>query len=284
MAVEPNAPFAMPGGATIGIPVGANPPPGHYLSFRSQFSRGNVVDNSGNAIPVSPDINSLFLSYSYVPGIEILGGTYRFSAGIPLLFNSQTAFGLKTTAKGIGDITISPINVSWVLSPGIFASAGMSFSLATGSFKPDGVSMNLGSGKNSASLLFGLSYLRDGWNLSTGSALTVYAENPKTRYRSGAELLIDVTAMKAVSDSFSIGPVGYWRKQISDDANNGTVLLGGGTLDRAEQLGIGIGVEKRFGRGSLNVNLIKNLRTRNTYDAPVLAVNYSIPIGGQRPR
>ena len=278
-AAEPNSPFAFPAGASIGIPVGANPPPGHYLSFRSRFSRGDIVDNSGNAIPVSPDINGLFVGYSYVPNAKVLGASYRFSIGIPIASNSQTAFGFSSSELGFGDLAISPVNLSWSLAPGVFVSAGLSFSIATGKFTPDGVTMNLSSGKNSASLLGGFSYLRDGWNLSAGAALTFYAENSDTQYKNGTELLVDFTALKAVNDSFSIGPVGFWRKQLSDDRNNGTVILGGGTLERAEQIGLGVGFEKRWGPNALNVNLIGNVKTRNTYDAPVLTVNFTMPLG-----
>lgn len=281
-AYEPNTPFAIPTAATIGVAAGANPPPGNYFSISLRSTRGDIVDASGDKIGVSLNSNALALGYSYVPGIKILGGDYRFTATLPVVHVSQSTdisvVHVKTDDSGFGDIAISPFNLSWNLDKGLFASAGVAFNIPIESFNSDITTANVSAGKRSVSLLMGFSNLKDGWNQSIASSLTIYEENPHTHYKSGSELMFNLTVLKEIDNNFSVGPVGFWRKQLEDDENNGP-LLGGGIRARAEQLGLGIGLAKNFGSGQINLNFVKNIRTRNTEDVPVLTLNYSMPFG-----
>jgi len=280
-AREPNIPWSIPPGASIGIPAGANPPLGNYFGVRSAVSYGEVYDADGDAIDVQPDATGVALSFTHVRQNKILGASYRFSAIVPFIRNDQATFGLEDQTTSLADITISPLNLSWATAPGIFASAGLSFNLPTGKYEPDLVTANTGIGAPSLTLHGAYSYLRDGWNLTANAALTINAENPDSDYRSGSDLLVDFTAFKNVGNDMSAGVVGYWRKQMSDDENNGT-LLGGMVAERAEQIGLGLGFTKNWGPKQLNVNFLAPVSTTDTRGSTTLQINYSIPIGAPK--
>jgi hypothetical protein len=149
--------------------------------------------------------------------------------------------------------------------------------LPTGKFSTAPGSINLGSNAVSTSVDVGVSYLRDGWNLSAHANYFINSENRDTDYRSGNELLVNWTAMKDVG-GFSIGPVGYIRQQMTEDRNRGS-FYGGGIAEKARQIGVGIGVSKTFGKVEVNVNYIHDFEVKNTVGGNKLMVNLSMPIG-----
>ncbi len=269
-AREPGTPAAMPGGATAAVPVGANPPPGMYFSSRTEVFSGDIHDGSGNKLPVSLDVKATALQFHWVPGTEILGGTYRAMMLIPLIDLDVAGNG----NSGVGDITISPINVSWMLSPGVFVQTGLSFGVPTGEYKGLGQA-NLGNNVLTTGVDVGFSYLKDGWNASIHANYFSYAKNSANGFQSGDELLINWTAMKGIGGDQSVGLVGYHRQQLQDDTLNGAVFAGG---NRSKVTSIGIGYSKRFGPTELNVNLMRDVSARNDAGGTKLQVNLFTPI------
>lgn len=280
VAREPGIGNIVPSGATLGVPIGANPPPGFFFSSRTTFSFGELKDANGDRSPLDVDLNvkATVLQLHYTPGVTILGGDYRFMALLPVV-NLDQKSSILGNASGteIGDLTISPFNLSWMVEPGIFLTFGTSINVPTGKFDPNGLSYGINSW--GGTLEFGYSYLRDGWNASVHVVYSTQGTNKTTNYKSGDEVLVNVTAMKNMGD-FSIGPIGYWRKQIEDDVNNGA-FYGGGASGRAEQIGLGIGYARPLAGGELNVNLMHDVMAKNTVGGTSLQVNFSIPLGAK---
>jgi hypothetical protein len=278
LAKEPGTPTMMPSGGSIGVPIGANPPPGLYFIQRSEYFTGNVYQGDLK-LPVELRVISSAQQLHWVPGFELFGGSYRAALNIPLVQVEETApNGATNTEAGVGDVIISPLNVSWMLQPGVFVQSGLSISLPTGKFDAAPGSVNLGSNAPSAAIDVGFSYLRDGWNLSAHANYIMYGENKDTDYKSGNEIMLNWTAMKEVGNGFSIGPVGYFRKQVTDDENNG-FAYGGSTSGHAEQYGIGVGLSKRFGPMELNVNYVHDYHVRNTAGGDKFLVNFTTRLG-----
>ena len=282
-AREPGVGNIVPPGATLGVPIAANPPPGFFFSSRTTFSYGELKDAFGNRAGVDLNVKATVLQLHYTPGVTILGGDYRAMALIPIVNLDQTIGAPfppflhgQTKGTGIGDLTSSPFNLSWMVQPGIFLTFGTSINVPTGSFDPNGLSY--GTNTWGGTLEFGYSYLRDGWNASVHVVYSTQETNKATNYKSGDELLVNVTAMKKMGD-FSIGPVGYWRKQLEDDVNRGA-FYGGVASGRAEQMGLGIGYARPMGGGELNLNLVHDVMAKNTVGGTSLQVNFSIPLGG----
>lgn len=274
-AHEPGTPTIMPTGASIGVPVGANPPPGLYYSNRNEYFTGEVY-NGDVALPIDIDVRASAQQFHWVPGNTILGGTYRAMVLMPIVWADQNSSGVESDQFALGDMTISPLNLSWMVAPGVFVQSGISFGLPTGEFSTATGSLNTGTNAFSTGFDVGFSYLNDGWNLSAHANYFIYGENPDTDYRSGQELLINWTAMKDIG-GLKIGPVGYWRKQMTDDRNDGS-FYGGTISGRAEQVGLGIGVSKQFGPVEVNLNYVHDFKVENTLGGDKVLLNLTMPL------
>lgn len=280
-AREPGTPAVMPSGATMGVPVGANfPQPGLYLSSRNSIVRGDVYDGAGNATPLGLDVNAGALQFHWTPGLELWGGSYRAMGILAYQDISLSSGGAEIgTNKSLSDLTLSPLNVHWMTAPGVFVSAGVSLSFPVGEFATDGTP-NGGNNVTALALDAGYSYLRDGWNLSVHGNYFIHSENSDTDYKSGDELLVNWTAMKSVGkDGWSLGGVGYFRTQVTDDQNNG-LAYGGTTAGKVRENGIGIAVARQLGPVQIHADYTWNTMAKNTVGADTFRVNVTMPLGG----
>jgi len=282
-AREPGVPSSVPPGNSMGVPVGANPPPGLYFSSRSGYWDAELSDNDGNYGGQTNTLIDTAFQFLWVPGKKVLGGDYKAFVTIPLLYNHQEREApfpppLQGSASdtALGNIEISPISLSWMVEPGIFVSAGLSVFAPTGSFDPL-APISTGGDFWTLSPSVGFSYLRDGWNASIHANYFTNTKNDTTDYTSGNEILVNFTALKDMG-GFSLGPVGYYRKQLSDDVNDG-IYYGGMTLENAAQTGVGLGFSKRSGPLETNINLTRDVNVRNTVGGTKIWVNVTMPIG-----
>ncbi|MDH4414554.1 MAG: transporter [Rhizobium sp.] len=274
-AREPGTPTAMPTGATIGVPVGANPPPGLYYSNRNDFLFADVYSGDTKT-PIEVDVRASAQQFHWVPGNTIFGGSYRAMFTVPVIWADQSAFGTETDEFGVGDIVVSPFNLSWMIAPGLFVQSGVTLTMPTGKFSTAPGAVNLGSNAFTGAVDVGVSYLANGWNLSAHANYFVHTKNPDTDYRSGDELIVNWTAMKDVG-GFSIGPVGYLRQQVTDDRNEGS-FYGRGISGKARQFGIGLGLTKNFGPVEANISYVHDFEVENTLGGDRVLVNFTVPL------
>ncbi|WHS57652.1 transporter [Pseudomonas sp. G2-4] len=277
LAREVGTPLLVPVGGKVGDPVGANPPEGFLLIVRNGYSFGTMTDNKGKDLPVDVDVVGTGFQFHYVPGIELLGGSYRAATTIPLVSVTQRTSAGKSTSTGISDITLTPVSISWMLSPGIFTSSSLAFGVPTGSFDARGNHPNLGANVVATQFSQAFSYLRDGWNLSTDLTFSTQSKNKDTDYTSGNELLLNWTAMKDFS-GHSIGLVGYGRWQMTGDRNDGAEY-GGTTFGRSRQVAAGIGYTRQFGAIAVNANILSDFASRNALSGQLFQANIIIPLG-----
>ncbi|MBC7143935.1 MAG: transporter [Thioclava marina] len=285
-AREPGVPPSVPPGNTMGAATGASPPPGVYFSSRTGYWDSELRDDNGNFGGQSNTLADTALQFMWVPGTKLWGGDYKAYVTLPLIYNDQSRTAPfpaplqgDSSKTALGNIEIVPFNLSWQVQPGIFMSAGLSVYAPTGDFNPN-APISTGGDFWTFAPSVSYSYLRNGWNASIFATYFTNTENNTTNYKSGDELLVNVTALKDVG-GFSIGPVGYFRKQLTGDKNNGSYY--GGTIQpKSEQAGLGIGFSKRFGPVEANVNLTHDVHVRNTVGGNKLWLNVTMPIGGKR--
>lgn len=65
---------------------------------------------------------------------------------------------------------------------------------------------------------------------------TFNGENPETDYRTGTEFHVEGAISQYLSKQFSLGAIGYYYQQISDDGGSGAIL--GGYRGRVAALGV----------------------------------------------
>jgi len=285
---EFGVPPSVPAGNTMAAPIAFPPPPGFYFNVFSGYLDGSLKGGSGETMGQTNGVFNATTQFMWVPDFEVFGGTYRASISVPFVNIDQTRkapfpnpfqWGSETDF-GVGNIGFSPLNLSWQIEPGIFFSSGFTVFAPIGDFDPN-KAINTGGDFWTFAPEVGFSYLRDGWNLSLNATYFLNTESASTDYRSGDEVLVNATAMKDIG-SWSLGPVGYYRKQVTEDDNNG-FAYGGLTAGRAEQLGLGLGVTKRFGPLNVNVNLTKDVYVRDTVGGTKLWLNLILPLGAKPP-
>ncbi|MGO4853046.1 transporter [Phaeovulum sp. W22_SRMD_FR3] len=279
-AREPGVPPTIPPGATMGVPIAASPPPGLYFSLRSGYSDTTLRDGQGDAMGADVRIRDTALQFLWVPGTQFWGADYKAMVLLPILDIHQTLsapMGSGSAGKtGLGNVEIRPVDLSWQIEPGIFVNAGFSIHAPTGYWSGTAPVSTAGHFWSLAPSV-GFSYLRDGWNLSAHAIYFVNGRNRDNGYRSGNEINLNLTAMKGVGD-WSLGPVAYWRKQVSGDDNGGTAY-GGTRFGRAEQLALGLGVTRQIGKVSANLMLTDDVVAKNTLGGQRLWVNFTLPLG-----
>lgn len=272
-AREPGVLPPMAPGATMGVPIAAPLPPGLFFSSRSAFTNLEYHDANGNKTGVDITIPDTAFVLNYVPGIELFGGQYRASVALPLINVDVSGVG---TTTGYGSLDLRPIDISWETAPGIFVNAGLSF-LAPGDWSASSP-VNAGQNFWSVAPSVGVSYLRDGWNASAHLIYTANTRNGANDYKSGDEVNLNLTAMKDVGNDFSIGPVAYWRKQITPDSNNGTAY-GGTTLASSEAAGLGISATKKIGKVYVNAMYSRDVKAIEAGGGERFWLNFSMPLG-----
>lgn len=280
-AREPGVPTSVPPGNTMGVPVAVTPPPGFYFSLRSGYWDAELKNDQGDDAGQENTLVDTAAQVLWVPGFKLLGGDYRAFFTIPFISNDQSrGFPFppplqgNESGSGVGNIEISPIGLSWQIQPGIFAAAALSVFAPTGDFDSTGIST--GGDFWTFAPNAAISYMRNGWNLTAHASLFFNTENSDSDYQSGNELLVNFTAFKDFGGT-SIGPVGYYRQQLTEDENNGQDY--GGTIQgKAEQIGLGIGVSHRFGPVDVNLNITDDVHVRNAVGGPKFWLNLSMPI------
>lgn len=277
LAREPGVPTTVPAGSTIGVPIAAQLPPGWYFSSRSGYASERDYDANGHYTGAKLTIKDSAAQFLWVPGFKLLDAQYRAFFTVPLLSLDLNAGGgaLKDDNIGIASMEIRPIDLSWQIAPGIFTNAGISFHTPS-NWKAD-KSVNIGGNFWSISPSVGFSYMRDDWNLSLHGLYFINTRNQDSDYKSGDEVLINATATKNFN-GFQVGPVAYWRRQITDDTNYGS-YYGGTTAGRANRAGVGMSVTKRIGSVEVNVAYTHDVVHENTTAGNRLWLNLGIPLG-----
>lgn len=90
LAREPCVGSIVPPGATLGVLIGANPPPGLFFSSRSTLSFGQLKDATGNDAGVDLNVKATVLQLHYTPKVTLLGRDYRAMALVPRVYLDQT--------------------------------------------------------------------------------------------------------------------------------------------------------------------------------------------------
>jgi hypothetical protein len=232
-------------GATIGLPLGALPPPGLYTGLETAYlgllagnsTNGHAVGNQGST--VLPAIAQA-VPLLWVPGWNWWGASY--SASIVQAFYVFTSCGsagcggaLPLVAGGFvyTNTFFNPINLSWNLGNGWFVSTFFNFTAPTGThlagtpnpdywtFEP-GIAFSYLGGNSiaTANLFYDINTRSQGvccQQIGNGSSIT-----------SGNAFYADLMWLWKFG-KWSIGPVGYTEIQTTSDTGTCTFVVAGVT-------------------------------------------------------
>jgi hypothetical protein len=254
-AVEPGDFQATLRGVTIGVPLGAAPPPGFYSSIES-FTGPNGVGvgqngaaegaNAGRGLTVFGQAESLSLVWS--TGYNIFGGSLVLAAIQPFFtvagLGTQPTAGVPTVGTPPMDFTTASFfenwhntvwasAVSWNWHNGWFSSLGLNIQ------GPDGSQYNgtLNQDYWTVSPTAAIAYLSKEWKIAINADYDIHSASaghtgtyaalaaltgvaafaaPGVGYTTGNQLFIDWSA-EYKWGKFSAGPAGYFKFQTTAD-------------------------------------------------------------------
>ncbi|MGC2775800.1 MAG: transporter [Bradyrhizobium sp.] len=264
--------FGSPGleqkpGIVLGGSSAGAPPAGIYM-FQQFFTYQAKITGSGAPPGDTPvRLNSSSTGLLFVPGWTFLGANYDAvivqpvsSLGIGAPINSNY-FGLHNTL-------IIPAELSWKLGDsGLFLKSGLGIYAPDGSISgPAGLS---GAGHPWWTFIPSLyvSYLKDGWNLTTGVFLEMNTKNTVTGYQSGDILHAEFVATKRIG-KWTVGPVGYYYGQVTDDKSS-AFYRNAINVNRYNVWAAGGLVGYDFGPVAVNVWALKDAHADSSGSLPV---------------
>jgi hypothetical protein len=262
-AVEPGDFQATLRGVTIGIPLGAAPPPGFYSSIET-FTGPNGVGvgqnsaaagaNSGRGLTVFGQAESLSLVWS--TGYNVLGGSLVLAAIEPFFTVAGLGTQATATVPTVGTPpmdfstasffenwhnTVWASSVSWNWKNGWFTSLGFNFQ------GPDGSQYNgtLNQDYWTFSPTAAVAYLSKEWKIAVNAEYDIHTASaghtgtyaalaaltgvsgfatPGIGYTTGNQLFIDWSA-EYKWGKFSFGPAGYFKFQTTADTPGSGTLF-----------------------------------------------------------
>ena len=283
---------------------------GQYASFAAQpydpgFNLGvtwysytgsadaSVRLNNGRQVLFGVDstFNSLWLTPTYTPACKVLGGTltlnitglfgYNRQAGSVLLQPSGLTVSRGESLTSGGDlypqvlIAWSKGNHSWM--------AYLMGNIPVGSYNPNRYA-EIGLGHWAADLGGAYTYYAEetGLEFSATLGFTTNWENPDTRYKSGMDAHLDLGASKALSETTSVGLVGYLYHQLTGDSGPGATY--GPFYSSVAALGAQVGHTFTIGGTPVDLNLrgYHEFRAEHRTHGYTLFLTASIPIGGKK--
>ena len=280
-AVEGSTPY-LPG-VTVGIPIGALPPPGLYGSDNNVVIEGGLKDNNGKNLPANVSVYLNIPSILWVPDVKVLGATYAVSLAQPYIQQNLDLTGVgggKSISNGLFNTIVSPVNLSWNLHP-FFIKTGLGVYLKDGYY----TSQVTGAGRvTSAAAIannfwtfepdLALSYLEDGWDLTLHAVIDVNTKNTTTNYQSGDLFFLDFTAGKSFG-KWSVGLGGNFTQQFTDDVSRGIVVNGNG--HKLQQVLLGPYAGYDFGPVSLNARILQGVHAENGFNTSEDHLGISFP-------
>ena len=216
--------------------AGAVPPPGNYFLNYFGYYSGDLRDGSGNktSFPGTGNNGSVSawfdaLRFLKTTGYQIFGANYGFHAIVPLV-HQQLDLGAPNgsrTVSGFGDVTLSPLVLSWH-TPEWHWAAALDIFMPWGKYDKNDGRGSIGANYYSYEPVFAVTYLGPtGWEVSAKFMYNFKDKNKDANflgtdgtYESGDEFHMDYTVGKRFGP-WGVGLAGYYLKQTNDDKFNG---------------------------------------------------------------
>lgn len=269
-------------GVDEGTAAGALPPQGVYFFNETLLTGATLYNNAGDRSStgiksnIAVDVPILL----WVPGVNILGADYALGAAQPFDYVSTSAPGPYSGGTNLGSGTglfntlLIPAQLSWALPNDFHVKTSFGVYLPNGDFETaDKMSFPNATGFWSLEPSIGVSWLRDGWNVSGSFAYNHNFKNDRTNYLSGDIIDGDYTLTKTLG-KWTVGIGGYSQFQLSNDTVNGVTLA-----DRkAAKVAAGPIIGYGFGPVIVHANYNFRLHSINVAQGNEFWLNVTVPL------
>ena len=268
LAREPGVGQSFVPGITLGQANAVPLTPGPRLASRTTYLDANLVGNDSAPTGLRYYTAAEIVLATWVPGWKVLDAGYKIFAVVP--FASSTLVRDAPVARpargtfnqtGAGNPKLQFIDLSWTLGDGFYVNAGFGVYFPIGQWSASSP-VNLGAPFWTFEPSAAFSYYKDGWTASLHAVYGTSTTNLVTNYYSGDQVVLNATFMK-MFEGVNVGPVGYWLKQVTGDANYGTSVLNGQVALPGQQLAIGATASAQFGNLSVQLMLTQDVYAQN---------------------
>lgn len=270
--------------------AGITPPPGVFLSTQVYSYGGKIegrVPVEGGTVNANGNLDALVAipTLLWVTPFEFAGGRLGLSATVPYgraaLDGQVGPFSLSDSVTTFADPSFSAFlgwragNVHWQLGVTGFAPIGD---------YTRGALANIAKHRGALDVFGSLTLVSPQWGLDFTNTLgvTFNTANKATDYKTGNEFHWDWSLTKKFAGGISIGPTGYFYKQLTDDSGSGAVL--GGFRGEVWAVGATVGYEFNVGRLPVTTRLryFHEIETRNRFQGDSVFVGVSMPLWVQQ--
>ena len=308
LGLVPCAAQATEGGASLFIPgghgpgAGIVPPPGFYFAndffvYSGELSGGRQIQIGGAVLAdVEAEIRADFITATWITPLEILGG--RVGVGLSLPFGvPRVRAGVVIEAPRLGrTFAFSQRDDSFVLGDPLVAgligwdagkfhwSVGTTVNIPAGGYE-EGELSNLAFNRWIGDVYAALTWLDPelGLDLSGAIGFEFNGENPDTDYRSGNAFHIDVSISKNLTKEFSVGLLGGYYEQVSDDGGIGNRV--GAFKGRVTAVGATAGYDFTVAGTpvSARIKVLREVDVENRPEGTIGLFTVGFPLGGPAP-
>jgi hypothetical protein len=267
-AREPGVGQVLIPGITLGQANAVPLAPGFRLASRTNYNDAVLLDNNGLPTGLRFYTPSEIVIATWVPDWKLLGGGYKAFVVAPFASTTlvrdapvpRPARG-SFSSSGPGNPKLQFIDLSWILGEGFYANAGFGVYFPVGQYSASSP-VNVGAPFWTFEPTAAFSYFKDGFTASLQAAYDTNTVNSWTNYLSGDQFVVNATFMRMFG-RVNVGPVGYWLKQTTVDANYGTNVLAGQTALPGQQLAVGGTVSTQVGKLTLQLMVTQDVYAQN---------------------
>jgi len=268
-------------GSSLGVANAVPLRPGLIIATKAAYHDGHILDNSSQSTGVRINYAADALQVTWVPDWKILGAGYKTFVVAPFVKFDQFRSAPvpapqrgESTRIGMANPRLQVMDLSWDLSEGFYVSGGFGVYFPLGQWEQNAL-INIGANFWTFEPVFAFSYYKDGWTASLQAAYDTNTINPTNLYYSGNQVFLNGTFMKMFS-GINFGPVTYYAKQVTPDANyGGRTTFGGITAPPGELIGVGGTMSTQFGHLSVQFMITQEVYSINSIQGTKAWLNLS---------
>ncbi len=258
-------------GITLGQANAVPLSPGWRIASRSSYADSLVLGNDLKPTGLRYMAASEIALVTWVPDVKVLGAGYKAFVTAPFVSTTvvreapiPAASRSTNTQFGGGNPKLQMLDLSWPLGDGFYVNSGFGLYFPIGQWAFN-APVNIGTPFWTFEPNGAFSYFKDGWTASVQAVYDINTINPVNQYFSGDQIVVNTTFMKMFG-GVNFGPVGYWLKQVTSDANyGGRNVYGGIASPPSEQLAVGATASTQFGRLSVQLMFTQDVYAQNGF-------------------
>jgi hypothetical protein len=274
-AREPGLGPSIPPGVTAGQANAVPLPPGFVLAAFTSYYDANTVGPTSQSLGLRNRFANETVLATWVPDLQILGAAYKSFILVPIIgarldgqVPAPPAMRGSFQQGGIANPLLQVADLSWTLGNGFYINAGFGLFFPIGQYSFN-APINLGAPFWTFEPSASFTYFKDGWTISAQAFYDINTTNPVNNYYSGNDLVVNATFTKLLFGRVNVGPVAYWYKQVTGDANwGGPSVYGGLPAPPGDDLAIGGSISSQFGKFAVQLLFTQDVYVVNGIGGP----------------